>query len=126
MRIAALALKRKHWEPFAFASPSLVLIALVIVFPLVYAFYLSLQNFDLSVGADYQYIGGRNYVEALFRDQRFLGSVWNTALIIVPSLAVALVPLAVVLGTSRQAVNRKHGGGWREGGSDGVSAVGHS
>ena len=34
--------------------------------------------------------------------------------------------LAVVLGTSRQAVNRKHGGGWREGGSDGVSAVGHS
>ena len=27
MRIAALALKRKHWEPFAFASPSLVLIA---------------------------------------------------------------------------------------------------
>jgi multiple sugar transport system permease protein len=91
MRIAALALKRKQWEPFAFASPALVLIALVIVFPLVYAFYLSLQNFDLSVGPEYQYIGGRNYMEALFRDQRFLGSVWNTAVIIVPSLAVELL-----------------------------------
>ena len=91
MRMAALALKRKQWEPFAFASPSLALIALVIVFPLVYAFYLSLQDFDLSVGPDYEYVGGRNYVEALFKDQRFLGSVWNTAVIIAPSLAVELL-----------------------------------
>src|SRR5213076_2160787 len=82
MRIPALALRRKQWEPFAFASPSLALIALVIVFPLVYAFYLSLQDFDLSVGPDYGYVGGRNYVEALFKDQRFLGSVWSTAVII--------------------------------------------
>lgn len=101
MRVMTLALKRKQWEPFAFASPSLVLIALVIVFPLVYAFYLSLQNFDLSVGPDYHYIGGQNYMEALFRDQRFLGSVWNTAVIIVPSLAVELLlglGLALLLG----------------------------
>jgi multiple sugar transport system permease protein len=101
MRIGAFALKRKQWEPFAFASPSLVLIALVIGFPLVYAFYLSLQNFDLSVGSDYQFIGGRNYAEALFRDQRFLGSVWNTAVIIVPSLVVELLlglGLALLLG----------------------------
>ena len=101
MRIAAFALKRKQWEPFAFASPSLVLIALVIVFPLIYAFYLSLQNFDLSVGSDYEFIGGRNYMEALFRDQRFLGSIWNTAVIIVPSLAIELLlglGLALLLG----------------------------
>jgi len=101
MRIGAFALKRKQWEPVAFASPSLALIALVIGFPLVYAFYLSLQNFDLSVGSDYQFIGGRNYAEALFRDQRFLGSVWNTAVIIVPSLVVELLlglGLALLLG----------------------------
>jgi multiple sugar transport system permease protein len=101
MRIGAFALKRKQWEPVAFASPSLGLIALVIGFPLVYAFYLSLQNFDLSVGSDYQFIGGRNYAEALFRDQRFLGSVWNTAVIIVPSLVVELLlglGLALLLG----------------------------
>ncbi|MEK7387534.1 MAG: sugar ABC transporter permease [candidate division NC10 bacterium] len=89
--MAALALKRKQWEPFAFASPSLALIALVIVFPLVYAFYLSLQDFDLSVGPDYEYVGGRNYVEALFKDRRFLGSIWSTAVIIAPSLAVELL-----------------------------------
>jgi multiple sugar transport system permease protein len=101
MRVTTLALKRKQWEPLAFASPALLLIGLVIVFPLAYAFYLSLQNFDLSVGADYEYVGAKNYVEALFKDQRFLGSVWNTAAIIVPSLAVELLlglGLALLLG----------------------------
>jgi multiple sugar transport system permease protein len=91
MRMPALALKRKQWEPFAFASPSLFLIALVIVFPLGYSFYLSLLNFDLAVGPDAEFVGLRNYTEALLRDGRFLGSIWNTGVIIVPSLALELL-----------------------------------
>ena len=91
MRLGAFAMKRKPWEPFAFASPSLLLIALIIVFPLGYSFWLSLQDFDFSGGPEYDFVGGQNYVEALFRDQRFLGSVWNTAVIIAPSLVVELV-----------------------------------
>ena len=59
---------------------------LLAVFPLAYAFYLSLQNFDLSIGPDYQYVGLQNYTEALFRDSRFWASVWNTAVIIAPAL----------------------------------------
>ena len=102
MRVMTLALKRKQWEPFAFASPSLFLIALVIVFPMVYAFYLSLQNFDLSVGPEYEYVGANNYVEAVFKDPRFMGSVWNTAVIIAPSLVVELlVGLGLALLLSR-------------------------
>src|SRR5881628_2445487 len=91
MRMPALAIKRKQWEPYAFASPSLFLIGLVIVFPLAYSFYLSLLNFDLSVGPDYEFVGLRNYTEALLRDERFLGSIWNTAVIIVPSLVLELL-----------------------------------
>ena len=91
MRLAALSLKRKRWEPLAFASPSLVLIALIIVFPLGYSFWLSFQNFDLSVGPEKEFVGGANYVEALVKDQRFLGSIWNTALIIGPALVVELL-----------------------------------
>ena len=91
MRVGAYVLKRKQWEPFAFASPSLLLIALVIVFPLVYSFWLSLQNFDLSVGPEKEYVGAANYVEALVKDGRFLGSVWNTAMIIAPALALELL-----------------------------------
>jgi multiple sugar transport system permease protein len=91
MKTSALALKRKQWEPVAFASPSLVLILLVIVFPLAYSFYLSFQDFDLSVGPDYEFVGARNYVEALVKDPRFVSSVWNTAVIIAPSIVLELV-----------------------------------
>jgi multiple sugar transport system permease protein len=91
MRIGALVLKRKSWEPVAFASPSLVLIALVIIFPLAYSFWLSFRDFDLAVGPDSQWVGGANYVEALVRDTRFLNSIWNTAIIIGPSLVLELL-----------------------------------
>jgi len=89
--LPASGLKRKQWEPLAFASPSLALIGIVILFPLVYSFYLSFRDFDLSVGPYSAFVGGRNYAEALFRDGRFLGSVWNTGVIIAPSLAVELL-----------------------------------
>jgi multiple sugar transport system permease protein len=91
MRIGALVLKRKNWEPVAFASPSLALIALVIVFPLAYSFWLSFRNFDLAVGPDSEFVGGANYVEALVRDTRFLNSIWNTTIIIAPALVLELL-----------------------------------
>lgn len=91
MRIGALVLKRKSWEPVAFASPSLALIAIVIVFPLAYSFWLSFRNFDLAVGPDSDFVGGANYIEALFRDTRFVNSIWNTAIIIGPSLVLELL-----------------------------------
>src|SRR5881396_3640412 len=91
MRLGSLVLTRKRWEPYAFAAPSLLLIALIIVFPLSYSFWLSLNNFDLSVGPEYDFVGAKNYVEGVFKDPRFLGSVWNTAVIIAPSLVVELL-----------------------------------
>ena len=107
MRVPTLGLKRKQWEPLAFASPSLFLIGLVIIFPLAYSFYLSLQNFDLSVGPDYEYVGAKNYVEALVKDQRFLGSIWTTAIIIAPSLALELLlGLGIALLLSRAVRGR--------------------
>jgi multiple sugar transport system permease protein len=107
MRLAAFAMKRKRWEPFAFASPSLVLIGLIIVFPLAYSFWLSLHDFDLSVGPDYNFVGAKNYIEGVFRDPRFLGSVWNTAVIIAPSLvAELLLGLGLALLLSRVARGR--------------------
>jgi multiple sugar transport system permease protein len=68
-----------------------VLIAIVIIFPLAYSFWLSFRNFYLAVGPDSEFVGGANYVEALFRDTRFVNSIWNTAIIIGPSLVLALL-----------------------------------
>src|SRR5205809_1072196 len=96
-----MAVRRRRWEPVAFASPSLALIALVILFPLAYSFYLSLQNFDLAVGPEHDFVGAKNYIEALFKDGRFLGSIWNTAVIIAPSLVCELLlglGIALLLG----------------------------
>jgi multiple sugar transport system permease protein len=102
MQIGPISVKRKRWEPFAFASPSLALIALVIIFPLAYSFWLSFRNFDLSVGPDSEFVGGANYVEALIRDTRFVNSIWNTAIIIGPSLVLELlVGLGLALLLSR-------------------------
>jgi len=107
MRAATLAIRRKRWEPFAFASPSLVLIAIVIVFPLAYSFWLSLVNLDLSVGPEQDFVGAKNYVEALVRDERFVGSIWNTVKIIVPALVVELLlGLGLALLLSRVAHGR--------------------
>jgi len=107
LRLFALTVKRKRWEPWAFASPSLALIALVIIFPLAYSFWLSLNNFDLSVGAEYEFVGAKNYQEVLFRDPRFMGSVWNTAVIIAPSLVLELIlGLGLALLLSRVARGR--------------------
>jgi len=66
-------------------------IALVIVFPLAYSFWLSFRNFDLAVGPDSEFVGGANYVEALFNDTRFVNSIWNTAIIIGPALVLELL-----------------------------------
>ena len=107
MRIPAIALKRRQWEPFAFATPALVLIAIVIVFPLAYSFYLSFQDFDLSVGPDHTFVGVRNYTEALVRDQRFIQSVWTTVVLIVPSLVgELLLGLGIALLLSRATRGR--------------------
>jgi ABC-type sugar transport system permease subunit len=59
MRASPLTLTRKQSELLAFASPALVLIAIVILFPLVYSFYLSLQNFDLSVGPEREFVAAK-------------------------------------------------------------------
>src|SRR4030095_14195527 len=91
MRVPTLGCKRKQWDPLAFAAPSMALIAFVILFPLAYSFYLSFQNFDLSVGPEHEFVGMKNYTEGIFRDPRFLGSVWNTAVIIAPSLVLELL-----------------------------------
>src|SRR4030095_15351318 len=98
MRVPTLGVKRKQWEPLAFASPSMALIAFVILFPLASSFYLSFQNFDLSVGPEYEFVGVKNYSEALFRDERFMGSIWNTALLIAPLLIGPPVARGLFLG----------------------------
>ena len=75
--------------------------------PARHSFYLSLQNFDLAVGPDSDFVGAKNYMEALFDDGRFLSSIWNTAVIIAPSLVgELLLGLGIALLLSRMTRGR--------------------
>ncbi len=81
----------EHMQAFSFTLPSLVLLAIFLIYPIGYVVYISFQRWNL-LGIP-QYVGLDNYTTILFRDTDFLHSVWNTLLFV-----VLAVPAQVVLG----------------------------
>ena len=51
---------------YAWSWPSLVLILLIVVFPILYTGYISLTNMNVYHWTNYEFIGLENYKEALF------------------------------------------------------------
>jgi multiple sugar transport system permease protein len=87
------ALKRKlaaRREAYMFASPALFLILVFIIFPLLYSFYLTFQNYDLAIGPPAEYVGVENYQEMLL-DTRFWRAWLNTFIIIFPAITLQLL-----------------------------------
>lgn len=78
-----------RWNGYRFVIPSLVLLSLVTIYPLVYVFYLSLYHrlliFDIS-----RFAGFENYL-FLFRDDRFWNALKNTAYFTVISVSLELL-----------------------------------
>jgi len=71
-----------------FVAPAILLMALVALFPVVYAFVISLQDYTRR---QYEGFGGlSNYVEAL-SDERFWSALWFTVLFTVTSVAAEFV-----------------------------------
>jgi multiple sugar transport system permease protein len=77
-------------EAYLFASPALFLIVAFVIFPLLYSFYLTFQNYDLAIGPPADYVGLENYQEML-GDTRFWRSWVNTFTIIFPAITVQLL-----------------------------------
>ena len=58
---------QKEWLcSYLWSGPSLLLIALVVVFPILYTFYISLTNMNVYHWFDFTIIGLENYIRALF------------------------------------------------------------
>jgi multiple sugar transport system permease protein len=57
-------------EAYFFASPALFLIVAFVIFPLIYSFYLTFQNYDLAIGPPSEFVDLENYEEML-DDRRF-------------------------------------------------------
>jgi len=91
--------KRDTLISYAWSSPSLILIALMVVFPILYTAYISLTNMNVYHWFDFTIIGLENYFRALFVfDSGFLSALFATILWTVVNMILQLV-IAFVLVT---------------------------
>ena len=89
--------KRDTLISYAWSSPSLVLIALMVVFPILYTAYISLTNMNVYHWFDFTIIGLENYIRALFVfDSGFLSALLATILWTAVNMVLQLV-IAFVL-----------------------------
>lgn len=89
--------KKDTLVSYAWSSPSLILIALMVVFPILYTGYISLTNMNVYHWFDFTIIGLENYTKALFVfDSGFLSALLATILWTVVNMILQLV-IAFVL-----------------------------
>ncbi len=69
--------KRERYLPLFFVLPTVIIILIISIFPLIYSFWLSLCEWEIGIGADRVFVGLRNYAR-LLTDSRFLNSLMNT------------------------------------------------
>lgn len=73
--------QKRKFIPYLYSTPAFILIALVIVFPILYTAYISVTNMNLYHWSDYEMIGWGNYVRALTKvDSGFLAALLTTLL----------------------------------------------
>ena len=77
---------------YAWSAPSLLLIGLMVIFPILYTFYISLTNMNVYHWFDFTVIGLDNYIRALFVfDSGFLSALLATILWTVVNMVLQLV-----------------------------------
>lgn len=70
--------------------PSLVVVAVVALYPLFETFRLSLTNARLASTRETEYVGFENYRD-IFSDDQFIASIWHTIVFTVSSVAIETV-----------------------------------
>jgi len=88
----------RHWSNGLFVVPYVLVYVALLVVPLVFGWWLSLQDVDM-LGGTSDFVGTRNYLE-LTRDPIFRGAVWNTfrfVLMTTPAFVVLGLGLALAL-----------------------------
>lgn len=79
----------RHWKRYFYAGPLLIILALMIIFPVLYAIRYSFYDYYLTRGI-MRFVGLQNYVDAL-RDEVFLQSIWVNVRIIVVALIAEFI-----------------------------------
>lgn len=85
------ALWANRHRKWLFASPAMVFVAVLIIFPVAWTVYLSLTDAEGSVRAESEFIGFANYLEVLGDTDRFWPAVARTVFFTGGVLAVEIV-----------------------------------
>lgn len=84
--------KKNVFFAYAWSAPSLLLILLIVIFPIVYTGYISLTNMNVYHWNDYEMIGLENYKDALFvLDNGFVRAFLITILWTIVNMVLQLV-----------------------------------
>ncbi|GAB3756123.1 sugar ABC transporter permease [Zhihengliuella somnathii] len=98
-RAGSMLVRRRQRYGWLFVSPFLLVFALFLIFPLGYAFWMSLFTSTLATGTEFT--GAANYIKA-FSDPLFLEGlrrVAGFALIMIPAQLIVAIVAALVLDT---------------------------
>ncbi len=82
-------MRKGNWTPFFAVLPSMVLVLTIVIYPLIFAFYLSMTNRILT-SPTFRFVGLKNYLNNLV-DPRFWGFVRVTLIYVVFSVAFELL-----------------------------------
>ena len=94
---AEIRRRRGIFYSYAWSTPSLLLIALMVVFPILYTGYISLTNMNVYHWFDFTIVGLDNYLRALFVfDSGFLSALLATILWTAVNMVLQLI-IAFVL-----------------------------
>jgi ABC-type sugar transport system permease subunit len=85
---------QRRSAPYIFTAPFFIWFAVFGLFPIIYAFYLSLHH-QVGLVAERSFVGFQNYVD-LILDERFRHSLWNTTYYGLASIFIIL-PVALAL-----------------------------
>ena len=89
--------KKETFWAYLCSAPSLLLILLIVVFPILYTAYISFTNMNVYHWFNFSFVGLKNYKDALFVfDSGFLAALLRTILWTVLNMVLQLV-IAFVL-----------------------------
>lgn len=88
-RLSVIKPSRPH-APYLFFLPGLILLGVVMIYPIAWGFYLSLQRLNMATFSPPVFIGFRNY-EQLFANTQFITALVNTFVFVVVSIALEFI-----------------------------------
>lgn len=96
-------MKSKKYQPYLYLTPSIIVIGVIVLFPILYTGYISLTNMSIYHWFNPRFIGFDNYAKAFFVfDSGFLSALLRTVLWTVVNMVLQMVVayiIAVLLNT---------------------------